>query len=107
VNKNILTSSAIFITVLISLNTNQTINAQDKEKKELVPTVTIPAPPGSKGFGMPTAADGSPAPRRRWVSASVTEPRDIITTTLVSFPIRKQKHIILPAAEVIFIKAKT
>jgi hypothetical protein len=50
---------------------------------ELVPTVTIPAPPGSKGFGMPT---GNPpaanAPRPRRPSASVTDPREIVTRTL-------------------------
>src|ERR1035437_94968 len=58
--------------------------AQTSEKKQLVPTVTIPAPPGSKGFGMPQTpksgtASTTIAPRRPWVSASVTEQRQIKT----------------------------
>ena len=55
--------------------------AQTSEKKQLVPTVTIPAPPGTKGFGMPqTVKPGTtPAPRRIRVSASVTEQREIKT----------------------------
>ncbi|MGB8320441.1 MAG: glycoside hydrolase family 43 protein [Ignavibacteriaceae bacterium] len=74
-----------FIGTLLIFNANQTANAQTTEKKKLVPTVTIPAPPGSKGFGMPSANNGStPRPRRRWVSPSVTEPREIATTTLDS-----------------------
>ena len=61
----------------------QIVIAQTVEKKKLVPTVTIPAPPGSKGFGMPqTNTSKADIPRRRWVSASVTEPREIITITL-------------------------
>jgi hypothetical protein len=57
---------------------NQTTTAQMEAKKPLVPTVTIPAPPGSKGFGMPqTNRPNSNGPRRPRVSASVTEPREI------------------------------
>lgn len=55
--------------------------AQTSEKKQLVPTVTIPAPLGSKGFGMPQPGKPgtTPAPKRPWVSASVTEQRQIRT----------------------------
>jgi len=55
--------------------------AQTSEKKQLVPTVTIPAPPGTKGFGMPqTVKPGTtPAPRRIRISASVIEQREIKT----------------------------
>jgi beta-xylosidase len=63
----------------------QTSTAQTVEKKSLIPTVTIPAPPGSKGFGMPeTNKSNTTIPRMRWTSASVTEPREIITTSLDS-----------------------
>lgn len=58
--------------------------AQTEIKKQLVPTVTIPAPAGSKGFGMPQTpkpGETTPAPRMPRVSASVTEQRDIVTTT--------------------------
>jgi len=49
----------------------------------LVPTVTIPAPAGSRGFGMPSAnAPTANAPRPRRPSASVTDAREIVTTTL-------------------------
>ena len=44
-----------FIAMLVILSSKQTTIAQTVEKKKLVPTVTIPAPPGSKGFGMPQA----------------------------------------------------
>jgi len=56
-------------------------NAQTEVKKQLVPTVTIPAPLGSKGFGMPQAGKSgtTPAPRMVRVSASVTEQREIKT----------------------------
>ncbi|BBE16003.1 beta-xylosidase [Aquipluma nitroreducens] len=60
-------------------------NAQTEAKKQLVPTVTIPAPPGSKGFGMPQPAKPgatTPPPMIPRVSASVTEQRAITTTTL-------------------------
>ena len=61
------------------------VNAQTEAKKQLVPTVTIPAPPGSKGFGMPQPAKQGatiPAPMIPRVSASVTEQREITTQTL-------------------------
>jgi hypothetical protein len=76
----------IFFTMAILLCSSlQITNAQAKEKKSLVPTVTIPAPSGSKGFGMPaTTGSTTNPPVRRWVSASITEPRDIITTPLDS-----------------------
>jgi hypothetical protein len=68
-----------FLTVVLAVFCLvQTANAQ----KQLVPTVTIPAPPGSKGFGMPaTGKAKTPAilPRKAWVSASITEPRDVTT----------------------------
>ncbi len=82
--KNITTSLFIFfIAVLFGLDSIQTANAQTQDKKQLVPTITIPAPPGSKGFGMPqTNRPNANVPRRRFVSASVTEPRKIVTTTL-------------------------
>ena len=60
----------------------QAVFAQTAEKKQLIPTVTIPAPEGSKGFGMPPAGNENNAPRIRWAGPSVTEPREIITTTL-------------------------
>jgi beta-xylosidase len=59
--------------------------AQTEAKKPLVPTVTIPAPPGSKGFGMPQPAkpgETTSPPIRPKVSASVIEQREIVTTTL-------------------------
>jgi hypothetical protein len=80
--KMITISLTVFcLTVLISLSSQ----AQISEKKQLVPTVTIPAPPGSKGFGMPQTpkpGEATPPPRRPRVSASVTEQREITTTTL-------------------------
>jgi hypothetical protein len=39
-----------FIAMLVMLNSKQTTVAQTVEKKKLVPKVTIPAPPGSKGL---------------------------------------------------------
>jgi len=60
-----------------------TTTAQTAERKQLVPTVTIPAPPGSKGFGMPSTNTGNDtAPRRRCISPSVTESREIVNTNL-------------------------
>ena len=59
--------------------------AQTSVKKALTPTVTIPAPPGSKGFGMPQSAKPgatTPPPMIPRVSASVTEQREITTKTL-------------------------
>ena len=57
------------------------VNAQTEAKKQLVPTVTIPAPLGSKGFGMPQPGKTgtTPLPRMIRVSASVTEQREIKT----------------------------
>lgn len=60
-------------------------NAQTEAKKQLVPTVTIPAPPGSKGFGMPQSPKPGATtlpPMIPRVSASVTEQREITTKTL-------------------------
>jgi beta-xylosidase len=60
-------------------------NAQTEAKKQLVPTITIPAPPGSKGFGMPQPAkpgEPTPPPFRPRISASVTDQREITTKTL-------------------------
>lgn len=60
-------------------------DAQTEAKKPLVPTVTIPAPPGSKGFGMPQPVkpgETASPPIRPRVSASATEQREITTTTL-------------------------
>jgi hypothetical protein len=71
-----------FITICMVFYSNQTASAQNGEKKQLVPTITIPAPQGSKGFGMPQA--NSNAPRRPRISASVTESRDIVSTVLDS-----------------------
>ncbi|MBN2175616.1 MAG: family 43 glycosylhydrolase [Bacteroidales bacterium] len=71
------------IAVLAFIYPAQKNPAQSVEKKKLVPTITIPAPPGSKGFGMPqTNSSATNPPRRRWVSASVTEPREIVTKNL-------------------------
>ena len=76
--KLILIGSILLITPAI-------ITAQTSVKKALVPTVTIPAPPGSKGFGMPQSpkpGTTTPPPIIPRVSASVTEQREIVTTTL-------------------------
>jgi len=90
--KNLNVSLVIFfIAMLIACNSKQIISAQAVVKKQLVPTVTIPAPPGSKGFGMPqTPKPGTastkvaPAPMRRGGSASVTEPREVRTMPIDS-----------------------
>jgi len=87
--KNRIISLTIICAALLVASTAK---AQISEKKQLVPTVTIPAPPGSKGFGMPqapkpgTASGTTPAapPRRRGGSASVTEPHDIKTIPIDS-----------------------
>jgi hypothetical protein len=72
-----------FIAILVLCFSNQKAAAQTVEKKQLVPTVTIPAPPGSKGFGMPqTNRPDTNVARRRFISASVTDPREIVTKTL-------------------------
>ena len=75
----------IIITILMIIGSQQTTTAQIVENKKLVPTVTIPAPPGSKGFGMPqTNSSNTNTPRRIRVSASVTDNREIVTTPLDS-----------------------
>jgi len=87
--KNSITSLAIVCVVMLVAPTTK---AQTSEKKQLVPTITIPAPTGSKGFGMPqapkpgTVPGTTPAapPRRRGGSASVTEPREVKTMLLDS-----------------------
>ncbi|HVO75382.1 MAG TPA: glycoside hydrolase family 43 protein [Ignavibacteriaceae bacterium] len=71
-----------FILIIVISYSKQSVMAQAEVKKELVPTVTIPAPPGSKGFGMPQTS--SNAQRRPRVSASVTESRQIVTLPLDS-----------------------
>ena len=69
------------IAALVLFCSVQICFGQATEKKKLVPTVTIPAPEGSKGFGMPAAGDAKKkAPVMRWVGPSVTEPREIITS---------------------------
>ena len=82
--KNFNISSIIsFVVVLVIFNSQQTAITQTVEKKKLIPTVTIPAPPGSKGFGMPRPNNSSDnVLLRRRVSASVTELREITNTTL-------------------------
>lgn len=71
---------------LIWVTQTTSVQAQISEKKKLVPTVTIPAPPGSKGFGMPQPnrpANAAPVPRRARASASVTDTNRIIVTTVI------------------------
>jgi hypothetical protein len=71
--------------MLVMLNSKQTTVAQTVEKKKLVPTVTIPAPLGSKGFGMPRPnRPNTNTPRRPGVSASVTDTREIVTIPIDS-----------------------
>jgi len=88
--RNTVSIVIFFVFMLLVFNSKQTITAQSKVKKQLVPTVTIPAPPGSKGFGMPQASKPgatttAPIPRRRGGSASVTDTtRKIITILLDS-----------------------
>jgi hypothetical protein len=82
-------SFLIFIATQAALNSLQTATAQTEPKKHLVPTVTIPAPPGSKGFGMPQIPKSGTTPifsvpLRRGGSASVTEPREIKTLPIDS-----------------------
>jgi hypothetical protein len=82
-------SVLIFIATQAALNSLQTANAQTEVKKQLVSTVTIPAPPGSKGFGMPQipkpgATQTSFTLIRRGWSASVTAPREIKTMPIDS-----------------------
>ena len=74
-----------FVVMFVIFNSQQTTIAQTLEKKKLIPTITIPAPPGSKGFGMPqTNSPNTNTPRRPRVSASVTDPREIVTVPLDS-----------------------
>lgn len=82
--KNVEVSFVIFfVATFLVLNSTLIASAQNAKKEKLVPTVTIPAPPGSKGFGMPhSKTSNTNVRRRRFVSASVTEPRTIVTTTL-------------------------
>jgi len=69
----------------VETNATNTITVPTSEKKQLIPTVTIPAPPGSKGFGMPqTNRPNTNVPRRPRPSASVLEPREIVTTAFDS-----------------------
>jgi beta-xylosidase len=77
--------SAIVTLIAVGAMLAFNANAQTEAKKQLVPTVTIPAPPGSKGFGMPQPAKPgatTPPPMIPRVSASVTEQREITTKTL-------------------------
>ena len=72
------------VTTLAACQPERTASTQATETEKLVPTVTIPAPPGSRGFGMPSAnRPTANAPRPRRPSASVTDTsREIVTTTL-------------------------
>ncbi|MFC1494872.1 glycoside hydrolase family 43 protein [Thermodesulfobacteriota bacterium] len=71
------------IVLLFLFCSAQAVFSQPPEKKQLVPTVTIPAPEGAKGFGMPQSGGTAKkkAPLMRWVGPSVTQPREIKTTT--------------------------
>jgi hypothetical protein len=77
-------SAVSLVALLAACQTPPQTTAQADEAEELVPTVTIPAPPGSRGFGMPSAnRPTTNAPRPRRPSASVTDTaREIVTTTL-------------------------
>jgi hypothetical protein len=87
--RNIKVFLIIFFVAILALNSKHT-TAQTEIKKQLVPTVTIPAPAGSKGFGMPQpnrpSNANNPIPTRRLrASASVTDTaRKIVTTVLDS-----------------------
>jgi len=72
------------VATLPSCQSNETASSQAAANEALVPTVTIPAPPGSRGFGMPSGSQTTTdAPRPRRPSASVTDTeREIVTTTL-------------------------
>lgn len=78
----------LVVVILLAFSSIQPTSAQTAVKKQLVPTVTIPAPPGSKGFGMPQApkpgATATAPPRRRGGSASITEPREVKTMPIDS-----------------------
>lgn len=84
--KFVVTFISLFFTTLLMAQTPES-SPQAVVKKNLVPTVTIPAPAGSKGFGMPQASkpNGTAtanAVRSPRVSASVRETREITTSTL-------------------------
>ncbi len=84
-NRKLNFSLLILVMILIACNSKQNCTEQTitGKKRELVPTVTIPAPPGSNGFGMPqTNKSDSTFRRRMRVSASVTDPREIDTITI-------------------------
>lgn len=71
------------VAALTACQSEETASTQAAAEEELVRTVTIPAPPGSRGFGMPsTSRPDTSAPRPRRPSASVTVEREIVTTTL-------------------------
>jgi hypothetical protein len=75
------------ITLLVFSSLTNVIVAQTQEKNKLVPTITIPAPPGSKGFGMPqpNRPANASVPRITRASASVTDTaRKIVTRSLDS-----------------------
>jgi len=86
--KNVQVLFVIFLVMIFVFSSSlQTVSAQIEGKKQLVPTVTIPAPPGSKGFGMPQAnrPPNANVPRIPRASASVTDTvRKIVTRTLDS-----------------------
>jgi len=74
----------LFISMLVACNSQERTTGQNIEKEKMVPGETAPpAPPGSKGFGMPdTRQQNADTQRRLRVSASVTDPREIDTLTL-------------------------
>jgi len=80
----ILVMSGILSSVMMAQTSEN--SSQPVVKKQLVPTVTIPAPPGSKGFGMAPATrpanSKAPAPRPMRGSVSANDPREITTITL-------------------------
>jgi len=84
--KSVVSFIFIFFTILLMAQTPEGL-PQVVDKKNLVPTVTIPAPAGSKGFGMPQASKpkdtaAANVVRSPRVSASVRETREITTSTL-------------------------
>jgi hypothetical protein len=81
--KNTSVSLVIFLIAMLSCSSEQSTTAQTGEKKLLIPTITIPAPAGSKGFGMPqTNTPGANTITRPRAGASVTDPGEVVTTTL-------------------------
>ena len=76
-----------FSLFLVTSMMAQNNNSQNGTRTKLVPTITIPAPPGSKGFGMPPtkkSGTNTPAthPPRIMISASALDNHEIKTTTL-------------------------